>query len=230
MSQVLLRNCQEWRPTVGDNSTKLRSFFSFSLSSSLYLEELSFRSSWIQSVILILSLQQLTVINTKERHYILNAEKHTLRLFSQINTAIILLRNGIVYQSGQNCQSKRRENRQIKDGIAVFYFFFARVYALVPRGFAARSHAMTLYSRIARVLLSERKIKDCSQSMKRYNSFLRTLIFILYIVIMGLQSTFWFNLRLGGFFFSFGVFFPTSARKRAPDCRLILVVTCAFWV
>ena len=71
--------------------------------------------NWIHSVILILSLQQLTVINTKERHYILNAEKQTrgFCFHMQINTTIILLRNGIVYQSGQNCQSQRREKRQI---------------------------------------------------------------------------------------------------------------------
>ena len=49
-------------------------------------------------------------------------------------------------------------NRQIKDTIAVSYFFFARTSALVPRRFAARSLRVLTISTVI-----QRKIRDFSQ-------------------------------------------------------------------
>ena len=108
MSQIPLRNYHKLRRTVGEKFYKIGKLlflFTFFLA---YFEEQSFliRSCWIHSIILILSLQQLTVINRKA---------DTTHLFLQINTTIILLGNGIIYQSGRNCQSKRCESGKSTD-------------------------------------------------------------------------------------------------------------------
>ena len=118
---------------------KLRSIFAFSLSSSLTLRNSLFRSCWIHYVILILSLQQLTVTYIYIFFTSMQKSRHAAFVFTNKHDNYFAAK---WYRLSKWTELSIKEawkaaNWQIKDGIAVFYVFFARASALIPRAFAA---------------------------------------------------------------------------------------------